>query len=164
MAKAMTKNPSDTFLDDILRSTRVIACVGISANPVRPSFFVGRYLHLRDYRVIPVNPGYAGQTLFGETVHADLGSIPADINVDMVDIFRKPAAVPAIVDDALASLGDHLRTIWMQVGIEHGTAARVAEGRGLRVVQNRCPKIEHQRLYGELRKAGFNTGIISSRL
>ena len=145
----------------ILKRTRTIAVVGVSANPVRPSYFVARYLGLKGFRVIPVNPGLAGQTLFGETVYASLVDIPHD--VDMVDIFRKPDAVPALVDEALARWPD-LQTIWMQIGVTHPEAAAKAEARGATVVQDRCPKIEYQRLFGELRMGGFATGIISSKL
>ena len=152
---------SDQFLRGILQRTKVVAIVGVSANQVRPSYFVARYLKLRGFRVIPVNPGLAGQQLFGETVYPDLESVPDDI--DMVDIFRRSDAVPAIVDEALARW-PNLKTIWMQIGVEHPEATAKAEARGVDVVQNRCPKIEYQRLYGELRMGGFNTGVISSKL
>jgi len=154
---------SDSHLKHVLRRTRVIACVGMSPNPIRPSNYVGRYLSLRGYRVIPVNPGHAGKQLFGETVWPDLASIPKDCVVDMVDIFRRSEAVPAIVDAAIESLPE-LKTVWMQIGVEHADSAAVAEAAGLTVIQNRCPKIEYQRLFSELRKGGFNTGIISSKL
>lgn len=154
---------SDTFLREILTTTKVVAVVGVSPNPVRPSYFVARYLKLKGYRVIPVNPGHAGSELLGETVHADLAAIPADARVDMVDIFRRSDAVPGIVDQALAHLPD-LRTIWMQLGVAHAGAAAKAEAAGLKVVQDRCPKIEYQRLFGELRMGGFATGVISSKL
>jgi uncharacterized protein len=152
---------TDAMLRTILDRTRTIAVVGVSANPVRPSYFVARYLGLKGFRVIPVNPGLAGQQLFGETVHARLADIPDD--VDMVDIFRKSDAVPALVDEALARW-PKLQTIWMQIGVTHAEAAAKAEARGVTVVQDRCPKIEYQRLFGELRMGGFATGIISSKL
>lgn len=152
---------SDTMLKDVLTRTQVVAVVGVSANPVRPSFFVARYLKLKGFRVIPVNPGLAGQTLFGEAVYATLADIPFD--VDMVDIFRRSDAVPAIVDEALTRWPD-LQTIWMQIGVEHAQATAMAEARGVTVIQNRCPKIEYQRLFGELRMGGFNTGVLSSKL
>ncbi len=154
---------TDAFLRDILQSTKVVAVIGVSANPVRPSYYVARYLSLKGFRVIPVNPGLAGQKLFGETVYGDLADIPADTPVDMVDIFRRSEHVPPIVDTALAHL-PALKTIWMQIGVEHAAAAAKAESAGLRVVQNRCPKIEYQRLFGELRMGGFATGVISSKL
>jgi len=152
---------TDDFLRNILRRTKTIAVVGVSANPVRPSYYVARYLGLKGYKVIPVNPGLAGQELLGNTVYPDLKSIPDDI--DMVDIFRRPDAVPQIVDEALARW-PALQTIWMQIGVTHNEATAVAEARGVDVVQDRCPKIEYQRLFGELRRGGFNTGVISSKL
>ncbi|GGH30680.1 hypothetical protein SAMN05444007_105136 [Cribrihabitans marinus] len=152
---------SDSWLKRILQRTRVIAVVGVSMNPVRPSYYVARYLSLKGYKVIPVNPGHAGKVLFGETVRAGLKDIPEP--VDMVDIFRRSEAVPPIVDDALEHLPG-LRTIWMQIGVEHAGAAAVAQARGIDVIQNRCPKIEYQRLFGELRMGGFATGVISSKL
>lgn len=154
---------SDPWLKQILSRSKVIAIVGVSPNPVRPSNYVGRYLALKGYTVIPVNPGHAGKTLFGAQIRESLRAIPADIAVDMVDIFRQSVHVPPIVDEALDCL-PALRTIWMQIGVEHAEAAARAEARGVDVVQNRCPKIEYQRLFGELRMGGFNTGIISSRL
>ncbi len=152
---------SDTDLKAILTRTRRIAMLGVSMNPVRPSYFVARYLSLKGFEVIPVNPGHAGDSLFGRTIVAGLGDI--DGPVDMVDIFRRSDAVPGIVDEALAVFPD-LATIWMQIGVEHAGAAAVAEARDVTVIQNRCPKIEYQRLFGELRMGGFNTGIISSKL
>ena len=154
---------SDDDLRRILRQTRVIALVGASNNPVRPSFIVGTYLAARGYRVIPVNPGTEGQMVFGEKVWPDLASIPAEIEVDMVDIFRKSEAVPALVAAALARF-PRLKTIWLQFNVTHPAAAASARAQGITVIENRCTKAEHQRLSGELRKAGFNTGIITSRL
>jgi predicted CoA-binding protein len=156
----------DALLRRILAGTRTIACVGVSRNEVRPSFYVARYLRLKGFRVIPVNPAFAGETLLGETVHPDLASLPASLGpVQMVDIFRRSDRAGAVVDEALAHLlGRGLRTIWMQIGVvDHAAAAR-AEAAGLTVIMDRCPKIEFQRLHGELRMGGFNTGIISSRL
>ncbi len=152
---------SDEHLRDILTRTKVIAMVGISANPLRASYFVARYLGLRGFRVIGVNPGLAGQTLFGQKVHASLADIPED--VDMVDIFRASEAVPGIVDEALARWPG-LQTVWMQIGVTHPEAAALARVRGVTVIENRCPKIEYQRLFGELRRGGFATGVISSKL
>jgi predicted CoA-binding protein len=156
------EQPDDAALRRILAETRVIAVVGVSPDPVRPSYYVARYLGLRGYRVVPVNPAHAGGTILGERVFGTLADIPPDIPVDMVDIFRRSEHVPPIVDEAIASL-PHLRTIWMQIGVEHPGAAAQARARGITVVQNRCPKIEYQRLHGELRMGGFATGVISSR-
>ena len=152
---------SDGFLRGILTSTKTIAMVGLSMNETRPSYFVGRYLHKRGYKVIPVNAVQGGKLFFGQLVRSSIDEI--DEPVDMVDIFRKPEAVPQIVDDCLAKLKG-LKTVWMQIGIKHEGAALKAKQAGLNVIENRCPKIEHQRLFGELRKAGFATNIISSRL
>ncbi|RLK08502.1 CoA-binding protein [Ruegeria conchae] len=152
---------SDQFLTTVLKRTKVVAVVGVSMNPVRPSYYVARYLSLKGYTVIPVNPGHAGKPLFGQTVRASLSEISEA--VDMVDIFRRSEAVPPIVDEALAEL-PNLRTIWMQIGVEHAEAAARAQARDIDVVMNRCPKIEYQRLFGELRMGGFATGVISSKL
>jgi predicted CoA-binding protein len=152
---------TNEFLKSLLSSVKCVAVVGVSSNPVRPSYFVARYLSLKGFTVIPVNPGLAGQTLFGQEIKASLSDIEGPI--DMVDIFRRSDAVPAIVDEALEAFPD-LKAIWMQIGVIHADAAQTAEARGVDVVQDRCPKIEYQRLFGELRFGGFNTGIISSKL
>ena len=154
---------SDDFLKETLNAARVIAVVGVSPNPVRPSHYVARYLGLRGKRVIPVNPGHEGKRLFGEVVYRDLAAIPDSVPVDMVDIFRRSDQVLPVVEAALEAL-PHLATIWMQIGVQNAEAAALAEAAGKRVIQNRCPKIEYQRLFGELRMGGFATGIISSRL
>ncbi|MEH6644064.1 CoA-binding protein [Sulfitobacter sp.] len=152
---------TDAFLKDILTRTKRVAIVGVSDNPVRASYFVARYLSLKGYKIVPVNPMLAGKSLFGVPVVPSLAEIEGP--VDMVDIFRRSEAVPEIVDEALELLPD-LRTIWMQIGVEHPEATARAEARGIDVVQNRCPKIEYQRLFGELRMGGFATGVISSKL
>lgn len=152
---------SDQHLKQILQRTKTIAVVGVSMNPVRPSYYVARYLGLKGYTVIPVNPGHAGKQLFGQTIAASLGDI--DRPVDMVDIFRRSEAVPEVVDEAL-EVFSQLQTVWMQIGVENPEAALKAEARGVTVIENRCPKIEYQRLFGELRMGGFATGVISSKL
>lgn len=152
---------SDSHLKSILTRTRRIAIVGMSLNEIRPSFYVARYLKLRGFEVIPVNPGHAGKTSLGQTVVASLSDIEGE--VDMIDLFRRSEHVPPLVDEAL-SLWPNLQTVWMQIGVWHNEAANKARDRGVDVVMNRCPKIEYQRLFGELRMAGFNTGIISSKL
>lgn len=151
---------SDEYFKTILTRTRRIAVVGVSPNPVRPSNYVARYLALKGYEVVPINPGHAGKMLYGAPILADLSEIEGP--VDMVDIFRRSEAVPPIVEAALALEG--LRTIWMQIGVEHPAAAAQAEAQGVDVVMDRCPKIEYQRLFGELRMGGFATGVISSKL
>ncbi len=137
------KQPDDTAIADILRTTRTIALVGWSPNPARASHGVARFLAARGYRVIPVNPGHAGQVVLGETVRARLAEISDP--VDMVDIFRRSEAVLPVVQEALAALPG-LKTVWMQLGVENADAAALAEARGLQVVQNRCPAIEIPRL------------------
>lgn len=156
----MADTNTDADLIRILDQTKVIALVGASINPTRASYFVGRYMTQKGYTVIPINPGHVGKELFGQTIVASLADAP---QADMVDIFRRADAVPDIVDEALQAL-PKLRTIWMQLGIEHPAAATKAQAKGVDVVQDRCPKIEYQRLFGELRRAGIATDIISSRL
>ncbi|WP_045995801.1 CoA-binding protein [Loktanella sp. S4079] len=134
---------SDEFLREVLSSAKTIALVGASTNPARPSRMVGEFLVQKGYRVIGVNPGLAGKQMFGETVYADLASIPDQ--VDLVDIFRASDAVPGIVHDALTHLSG-LQTIWMQLGVEHAQATQQAQAQGIKVVQDRCPKIEIARL------------------
>lgn len=157
----MSEQYSDDFLKTILKRTRRVAVVGVSLNPVRPSNYVARYMGLKGYTVLPVNPGHAGDVLYGQTVVGHLKDIKG--GVDMVDIFRRSDHVGPIVDEALEAFPD-LQTIWMQIGVENPQAAAVARARGVDVIMNRCPKIEYQRLFGELRMGGFATGVISSKL
>lgn len=150
----------------ILDKVRTVAAVGVSLNEVRPSFYVARYLKLKGYKVIPVNPAYAGKEAFGETVIGSLAEIPrARDPIDMVDIFRRSSEAGRVVDEAIeALLGRGLKVIWMQIGVIDHAAAKRAEEKGLTVIMNHCPKIEYQRLWGELRWGGINTGVISSKL
>lgn len=136
---------TDADLRAILAQTRTVALVGFSARPERPSHDVAVFLQSRGYRVIPVNPGLAGKVFGGETVHADLASIPRDIAIDMVDVFRASEAVPALVDEILIHRPE-VRTLWLQLGVTDATAENRASAAGLRVVVNRCPKIEIPRL------------------
>ena len=129
---------TDAFLRDILKRTKTVAVVGVSTDPVRPSYYVARYLSLKGFKVIPVNPGHAGKMLFGTKIVGALSDI--ETPVDMVDIFRRSEAVPPIVDEALEAFPD-LQTVWMQIGVEHAEAAAKAEARGVDVVMNRCPKM-----------------------
>lgn len=157
----MTDEPDDATLRRLLNAIRCVAVVGVSANPVRPSYYVARYLAARGMRVIPVNPGLAGQELFGETVRATLADCPPE--VDTVDLFRRSEHVPPLVAEAIAHL-PNLRRVWLQIGVTSAEARALCAARGLDFVENRCSKIEYQRLFGELRKGGFNTGVISSKL
>ena len=146
---------SSDYVRNILQSVKTIALVGASSNEVRPSYFVMKYLIDKGYEVIPVNPGLAGQQILGQTVYASLGDIPKP--VDMVDIFRNSEAAGPITDEAIA-IG--AKIVWMQLGVLNAAAAARAEAAGLRVVQDRCPKIEFSRLFGELGWHGFNSGEI----
>lgn len=139
---------TDSDLREIFRTVRTIACVGLSPNPARPSHQVARYLQGAGYRVIPINPGQAGGMLLGERVWPDLASLPPELGpIDMVDIFRRSEEAGAVVDAALTHLaGRGLRVIWMQIGVIDAAAAARAEARGIAVVMNRCPAIDHPRL------------------
>lgn len=153
-------NYSDTYIRGILNTVKTIAMVGVSANTSRPSYFAFKYLMERGYRMIPVNPGLAGQELLGQKVYAKLADIP--LPVDMVDIFRASRYAPDIVREALA-LEPRPQVIWMQLGIRNDEAAQLAEGNGLKVVMNRCPKIEYGRLSSEIAWMGVNTRTITAR-
>ena len=159
---AMTHDSySDDYIADILGTARVFAFVGASANTSRPSYFAMKYLLGKGYGVIPINPGLAGQELLGQKVYASLAEVPGP--VDVVDIFRSSDAALGIVRQAIAlkdKLG--LTTIWMQLGVRSDEAAAEAEAAGLKVVMNRCAKIEYGRLSGEIGWAGVNSGKISS--
>jgi len=150
----------NSYITGILNSVRSIAVVGASANEVRPSFFVMKYLLGKGFSVIPVNPGQAGGKILGQTVYARLADIPEP--VDMVDIFRASEAVPAIIDEVLA-LWPLPKVVWMQLTVRHDEAAARAEAAGIKVVMNRCPKIEYARLSGEIGWNGVNSGVVSSR-
>src|SRR5215467_9120506 len=149
---------SDAQLRAILQRVKTIAIVGASSNWNRPSYFVMKYLQGKGYRVIPVNPGIAGETLLGERAYASLRDIPEP--VDMIDVFRPARDAPAIVEDAIA-IGAPV--LWMQLGIRNDAAAAVAEKAGIEVIMNRCPKIEFGRLGGELSWSGVNSGIVQNR-
>lgn len=151
----------DDYIAGILRDMRSFAFIGASANTSRPSYFAMKYMLAKGYEVIPVNPGLAGQQLLGQTVVARLADI--DRPVDVIDIFRNSEAALAVTREAIA-LADKLqpKVIWMQLGVRNELAAQEAEAAGLRVVMNRCPKIEYGRLSGEIGWAGVNSGVLTS--
>jgi uncharacterized protein len=148
----------DSYIKRILADTKTIAMVGASTNWNRPSYFAMKYLQAKGFRVIPVNPRAAGETLLGETVVASLADIEEP--VDMVDIFRNSDAAGPITDEAIA-IG--AKIVWMQFAVVNPDAAERAEAAGLRVVMDRCPKVEYARLNGELSWNGFNSKVISSK-
>ncbi|MFM2442931.1 MAG: hypothetical protein RJB09_117 [Pseudomonadota bacterium] len=154
----------DSYPDDLIRGilngVKTIALVGASANEVRPSYFVLKYLSQRGYRMIGVNPGLAGQQVLGCPFYAKLADIPEP--VEMVEIFRNSEAANGIVDEALA-LDPLPQVIWMQLTVRNDEAAARAEARGVTVIMNRCPKIEYGRLSGEIGWTGVNSRIISSK-
>ena len=140
----------------ILRTSRTIAIVGLSAEWHRPSFFAAKYLQEHGYRVVPVNPRY--DEILGERCHATLTTI--EIPIDIVDVFRRSEDVMSIAEEAIA-IG--AKCLWQQIGVKNEAAAALAASAGLEVVMNRCVKIEHGRLFGGLNWAGVNTGVISAR-
>jgi predicted CoA-binding protein len=150
----------NAYISGILNSVKTVAMVGASANDVRPSFFVLKYLLAKGFSVFPVNPGHAGKEILGRMTYAKLSDIPEPI--DMVDIFRASNAVPPIVDEALA-LKPPPKVIWMQLTVRNDEAAAKAEAAGVKVVMNRCPKIEYGRLSGEIGWNGVNSGVLSAK-
>ena len=157
----MTREPlryDDADLARILKQVRTIAMVGASGNEMRPSYFAMLYLQGKGYRVIPVNPRYAGRTILGEKVYASLAEVP--VVPDMVDVFRRSEEAGAVVDEAIEK---GARVIWMQLGVRDDRAAERARAAGLEVVMDRCPKIEYGRLFGEIGWIGVNRRTISAK-
>jgi predicted CoA-binding protein len=150
----------DSYIRSILNTVKTIAMVGFSPKENRPSYFAFKYLLGRGYRVIPVNPGQAGKEVLGQKVYARLSDIPEPI--DMIDIFRGSEHVMPIVQEAIA-LNPHPQVIWMQLTIRNDEAAKVAEDAGMKVVMNRCPKIEYGRLSTEISWIGVNSRTLSSK-
>jgi len=150
----------DHYIRGILNTVKTIAMVGVSANTSRPSYFAFKYLLERGYSMIPINPGLEGQDLLGRKVYAKLADVPEPI--DMVDIFRASRFAPIIVEEALA-LNPRPQVIWMQLGIRNDEAAKLAEAHDLKVVMNRCPKIEYGRLSSEIAWMGVNTRTLTAK-
>ncbi|HXZ50479.1 MAG TPA: CoA-binding protein [Burkholderiales bacterium] len=142
----------------ILAENRVVAIVGLSADWFRPSYFAAKYLQEHGYRVIPVNPRYAGKKVLGETCYASLRAVPE--KVEIVDVFRRSRDVPPIADEAIA-IG--AKVLWQQIGVKNEAAAEKARTAGLDTVMDRCVKIEHARLFGGLNWVGVNTRVISAK-
>ena len=142
----------------LLARARTVAMVGLSQDPLRPSYFVAVYLQAAGYCIYPVNPRYAGQTILGRPVYATLSDIPE--HVDIVDIFRRPSEVLPVVEEAVA-IG--AGAVWMQLRVIDEAAARRARAAGLTVVMDRCLKVEHGRHLGQMHAMGFCTGVISAR-
>lgn len=153
-------NYSDSYIRGILNTVKTVAMVGFSPKENRPSYFVFKYLRERGYRVIPINPGQAGKEVLGQKIYASLADVP--LPVDMIDIFRASENVPPIVDQAL-TLTPKPQVIWMQLTVRNDEAAKRAEDAGLKVVMNRCPKIEYGRLSSEISWIGVNSRTLSSK-
>jgi hypothetical protein len=153
-------NYDDTYIRGILNTVKTIAMVGASEKENRPSYFAFKYLLEHGYTMMPVNPGHAGHDILGQRIYGKLADIPMPI--DMVDIFRGSQYALAIVQEAIA-LTPRPAVIWMQLGVRNDEAAALAEANGMKVVMNRCPKIEYGRLSSEIAWMGVNTRIISSR-
>jgi uncharacterized protein len=151
---------SDAYIRGILNTVKTIAMVGISPKDNRPSYFAFKYLLERGYNMIPVNPGQAGKEILGRKVYARLGDIPDPI--DMVDVFRAAQYAPPVVAEALA-LEPRPQVIWMQLGVRSDEAAATAEAAGLKVVMNRCPKIEYGRLSSEIGWMGVNSRTLTAK-
>ena len=150
----------DSYIRGILITVKTLALVGASINEIRPSYFVFKYLLERGFHMIPVNPGHAGKEVFGRRIYARLTDIPEPI--DMIDIFRPAEFALGIVQEAL-ELKARPQVIWMQLGIHNDEAAALAEANGIKVVMNRCPKIEYGRLSSEIAWMGVNTRTISAK-
>jgi predicted CoA-binding protein len=150
----------DNYIRGILNTVKTIAMVGISPKDNRPSYFAFKYLQERGYRMIPVNPGQAGKEILGRKVYAKLADIPEP--VDMVDVFRASKYAPGIVEEALA-MKPRPQVIWMQLTVRNDEAAAAAEAAGMKVVMNRCPKIEYGRLSSELSWMGVNSRTLTSK-
>jgi hypothetical protein len=151
---------SDDYIREILSGVKSVAVVGASANSSRPSYFVLRYLLSKGFNVVAINPGHAGREIGGAPTCARLADVPHPI--DMVDVFRNSDAAAGVVDEALA-LDPLPKVIWMQLGVRNDAAAAKAEALGVKVIMNRCPKIEYARLAGEIGWAGVNSGVVGSR-
>lgn len=143
-------------IQELLHTSRTIAIVGLSPNVLRPSNFVGFYLQRHGYRIVPVNP--REREILGEQSYPNLLDIP--FPVDVVDVFRAPSAVPSIAENAV---GIHARALWLQFGVISPEGAAIAERGDVKVIMDRCMKVEHARHMGRMHWLGFNTGVVTAR-
>ena len=150
----------DSYIRGILNTVKTIAIVGASAKDNRPSYFAFKYLPERGYNMIPINPGLGGKELLGRKIYGRLAEVPEPI--DMVDVFRASKYALPVVQEAL-TLNPKPRVIWMQLSVRNDEAAALAEANGIKVVMNRCPKIEYGRLSSEIGWIGVNSRTLSSK-
>ena len=155
-AADIRKYQNPVVIREILQSVHTIAIVGLSSNVLRPSNYVGFYLQRHGYRVVPVNPNE--REALGERAYANLGDIP--FHVDVVDVFRAPPFVPGVAEEAV-SIG--AGALWLQFGVISAQGAQIAERGGLKVVMDRCIKVEHARNLGRMHWLGFNTGVVTAQ-
>ena len=153
-------NYDDSYIRGILNTVKTIAMVGASAKDNRPSYFAFKYLMERGYNMIPINPGLAGKQLLGKTIYARLSEVPEPI--DMIDIFRAAKYAIPVVQEAL-TLKVKPRVIWMQLTVRNDEAAALAEANGMKVVMDRCPKIEYGRLSSEIGWLGINSRTLTAK-
>ena len=152
----VSKYQDAMVIREILHTAHTIAIVGLSSNVLRPSNFVGFYLQRHGYQIVPVNPNE--REALGEKAYPSLGEVP--FKVDVVDVFRAPAAVPGIAEEAVR-IG--AGALWLQFGVISAEGARIAEAGGLKVVVDRCMKVEHARHMGRMHWLGFNTGVVAAQ-
>jgi predicted CoA-binding protein len=151
---------SDGKILEVLKSVKTMAIIGASANTIRPSYFVAKYMAAKGYKLFPINPGHAGKEIADAMTYKSLAELPAP--VDMVDIFRNIKALPGIVSEIM-QMPELPKVVWLQLGIRDDSIASALEMAGITVIQNRCPKIEYGRLCGEIAWTGFNRRTISSK-
>lgn len=153
---------TDEMLRAVLGQVRTIAMIGASTLWRRPSYYAAKYLNHKGFRIIPINPGRAGEVILGEKVHAKLEDVPGTI--DMAQIFRPSPEAYGITEDIIRNIDDKaIKILWMQLTVRDDAAAELAEAAGLKVVMDRCPKIEYARLSGELSWCGINSRVITAK-
>jgi uncharacterized protein len=158
MQKNKTITYEDEFIRDILNNTKNIAMIGLSSSWQRPSYFVAKYLLDRGYKIFPINPKEAGKKILNQKVYSSVLEIKE--NIDMIDIFRKSSDVDILIDDILAVKP---ATIWLQIGVINAKIYNLAKKNKIKIIMDRCPKIEYSRLSGELGWAGINSGTFYNK-